>query len=193
MALAELLKELERGAQIQVAAMLQAARAEADRMAAASEAEVARQRARLLATRTSGARARAAEAEALAAQRAAADVLRARTRLVERVFAEAERGLPGAVASAAYAAALPVHVAEVLRYAADESVTLRCTPSLVARVAAMAKGRNGTRVEADPSVASGIELRADDGRYLVDNTLRGRIERMRPALGAAVLGRAPPT
>jgi vacuolar-type H+-ATPase subunit E/Vma4 len=189
--LAELLEELNHKARGEAEALLQAARTEAARIAADGDREVSRRRTQLLEARAVGVRARAAIAEAETARQTTEVVLRARTRLVERVLAETERWLPGAVATAEYLDTVSQHVEEVLRYAIDGTGVLRCSAAVAERVAAIVGKESHVRIQPDEAVW-GLELRSDDGTVVVDNTLRGRLAGLGPNVAAAIVRRAVP-
>ena len=188
MPLEHLLSALEREAGEQVHAILAAARAAAAAIAREAEERLGHQRSDVLGAREAELRG-AAEAALDEARRAArAGVLEARARLLDRVFAAAREQLPAALASEAYRAALPGHVAEALRAMGDEPTVIRCPAALVPAVRAAVQ-RKETAVRSDPAAGSGVTAVATDGTIEVDNTLEGRLERLKPRLALEVLAR----
>jgi vacuolar-type H+-ATPase subunit E/Vma4 len=189
MALEHLLAALEREANAQAAALLAAARAEAAGIGRDADEAVARRRSDVLAIREAELRgaAEAAVGEARRAGRATA--LQALERLLDRVLGAARAMFPAALVSDAYRAALPAHVAEALHALGDEPAVIRCPKALVPAVRAAARSRKHVTVRGDPTARPGVSVATADGVIEVDNTLDGRLERLRPRLSLEVVAR----
>ena len=115
MALDHLLAGLEREAAAQADALLAGARTEAARITAEADARLARRRTVEFGAEEAKLRG-AAEAALGAARRSGrGQVLEARGRFLDRVFAAAQALFPATLAGDAYHAVLPDHVAEGLR------------------------------------------------------------------------------
>ncbi|HXQ30143.1 MAG TPA: V-type ATP synthase subunit E family protein [Gemmatimonadales bacterium] len=191
MPLEHLLAALEREATARAESVLAAAQAEADRVRQDGDALVARRRAEALRAREADLRG-AVEAALGDARRASQlAVLEARARFLDRVFERARALFPSAVASAAYRAALPGHVAEALTALGDEPAVIRCPEPLVSAVRAAVDTAAQVRIQGDPAAPAGLTAVSTDGAIEVDNTLAGRLDRLRPALALEVLARVP--
>jgi vacuolar-type H+-ATPase subunit E/Vma4 len=189
MPLDHLLAALEREAAAQAEALLAAARAQATEIARDADARLERRRSDLLGSREAELRGAAAAALGAARRASRATVLEARQRLLERVLARARALLPEALASDAYRAALPEHVAQGLRAIGDEPAVIRCPQSLVTAVRAAVRDRKDVSVRGDKASGSGVSIATMDGAIEADNTLDGRLERLRPRLALEVLAR----
>jgi vacuolar-type H+-ATPase subunit E/Vma4 len=188
MALEALLAALEQEAGAKATSMLDAARADADRILAQAEADMARRRKDALQLAGSGAR--AAEQARLAELRRTvrAAVMRTRAAMLDRVFERARALFGAASCDPAFRAALPRHLEEALAYAgAADAVTLRCRPELAAALGALVADRPGVTVVEDDAVGWGIRLRDDASGLEVDNTLDARLDRARGALAIELL------
>jgi len=190
MPLGHLLDALEREARAQADALLAAARAEAEAIARASVERQERERAQALHAREADLRG-AAEAALGEARRAArTEVLVARQRLVDRVFAAAREMLPATLTGEEYRTALPAHVAEAVAAIGDAPAVIRCRPVIADGVNRALEGRKNLVVETDAAAPPGIVVATTDGAIEVDNSLAGRLERLRPRLALEVLARA---
>ena len=187
MPLEHLLAALERNATAQTARFLAEARAEAERITAADAAAIDRRRGETLGAREREHRA-ALEAALSTARRAARrEVLEARERLLERVFAVARAKLAEALGQSAYRAALPGRVAAALACIGEADATLSCPASLAAGLREAVSGNGRVTVRVDPAVGSGFRLRTTDGAVEVDDTLETRLEARRPELAREAL------
>lgn len=189
MPLEHLLSALEREARAQADALLAEARATAAQIAREAEERLAQRRGAVLGARAAELRRAAAAALAEVRWNGRRAVLEARQRLLDRVFAAAHALFAGAVAGEAYGAALPAHLTEALRSVGDEPAVIRCPAALAPRVRAAVAGREQVTVDADPAARPGIVVVTRDGAIVVDNTLEGRLERLRLRLAIAVLAR----
>lgn len=189
MPLDHLLTALEREAGAQAEASVAAARAEAAEISRQADTRLGQMRQDALQAREADLRG-AAEAALGEARRAArATVLEARQRLIDRVFETARGMLPGAGAGDAYRAALPQHIAEALAALGDQPAVIRCDAALAdaVRTAVARKKHLVVRPEAD--ARPGVVVATTDGTIEVDNTLDGRLERLRPQLALEVMAR----
>ena len=183
-----LLAALEREATGQGDAVRAAARAEADRITADAEARLARRRSDTLGARTAELRGEAEQALGEARRSGRKAVLQARERFLARVFDAARGMLPAALESSAYRTALPGHVADAVRAVGDEPAVIRCPAALREAVRSAVLGRTQLSVESD-ATHLGVTVTTADGAVIVDNTLEGRLERLRPQLAIQVLAR----
>jgi vacuolar-type H+-ATPase subunit E/Vma4 len=189
MALDHLLAGLEREAAVQANALLAAARTEAARIAAEADARLARRRTVELGAEEAKLRGAAEAALGVARRSGRGDALEARARFLDRVFTAARALFPATLASDAYHAVLPDHLAEALRALGDEAATIHCPGKMASAVRAAIKGRQHLTVKGDPAARPGITVVTADGVIEVDNTLDGRLERLRQRLCIEVLAR----
>jgi len=185
-----LLAGLERDATAQADGVLAAARAEAARITAAAD-----ERSRVRQTAALGAREtelRAQSEAVLSGARLAgrAAVLERRHGLLERVVQAARAEFMAAVATPEYRAALAQHVNEALYALGEETAaTIVCPLSLHDAVRDIVAQRKHVTVQADPDAVPGIRVRSADAVIEVDNTLDGRLARLRPRLELELLAR----
>jgi vacuolar-type H+-ATPase subunit E/Vma4 len=188
-ALEELLARLERDGRTKADAVLEAARAEARRVASESEERVTRRRRDSL--EALEAELRVATERLIAAAREAArrQVLSARERMLDRVFRAAEERLAEFARSEAYVSRLAEDLAEARSYLGEAPAVVRCAPELSARVRAVIVDQTGLSVEEQPHAEPGFVLVAADGSVEVESTLTARLKRLRPVLSIEVLER----
>jgi vacuolar-type H+-ATPase subunit E/Vma4 len=187
MALPELLAALAADARARATAEIERGRAQAAAIREQAAAQASATSTTALAARERAAR--ATLALELQAARAAArrDVLVARERLLERVFAEARRRLAGAEGDAAVADRLPERLRAAMELAGDGPLTVRCTAGLAGRLRELLPETSSIRLEIDPTLGAGFQvLAAADGGVLIDDTAAARLERRRPRLAIAV-------
>lgn len=187
MPLDHLLAALERDGSAQAEELLGQARARAAAIAREADELVARRRADRLGAREAGLRG-AAEAALGEARRAGRrTVLAARERLLERVFAAARDLFPEVVEGEAYrTATFPTHLSEALHAVGDEAAVIRCSKTLATAARALV-GTKRLTVEGDAAAPPGVTVVTTDGVITVDNTLQGRLERLRARLAIEVL------
>ena len=190
MSVDELLRALEREAEAEIAAILGAARAEADeldregarRTQARADAAVARARARTQATIDAD----VAEAR----RRRGGDVLVRRAAALDRVRAATRVALPGLLEADDVVDALVASVVAALAGGAageaTETVTLRCPPTLVAAVRRRLSGRPDIIVIADEAIGPGLLAERAGGRVTIDARLTTFLERWWPGLRLAI-------
>lgn len=192
MPLDHLLAALERDGGAQAEALLTDARATAAAITREADELVARRRADALGTREAELRGAAEVALGEARRAARLAVLAARQRLLERVFTAARDLFAEAVAGDTYRAALPTHLAEALNAVGDAPVLIRCPETLVPAVRAVVARKKHLTVQGKPAARPGITIVTTDGEIEVDNTLEGRLERLRARLALDVLARLEP-
>ena len=189
MPLDQLLAALERDARTEADRLLAEARAAADAIRDASDAAVAEQR-----RAATGEHERALQQESerlLAEARLAArhEVLSARERLLDRVFAAVRAAVPEAIQGAQFRQGLPQRVRAGLScFAGDEPLVVRCHPSLGEELRTLLNGRANMRIESDPQTF-GLSFQTEDGRVTVDATLGARIDGRRAPLARRALAR----
>jgi vacuolar-type H+-ATPase subunit E/Vma4 len=189
MPLDHLLAGLEREAAVQADALLAAARTEAARIAADADARLARRRTVELGAEEAKLRGAAETALGAARRSSRGRVLEARGRFLTRVFDSARALFPATIAGAAYRGVLPDHVAEALRALGNEAATIRCPQGMVSAVRAAIERKKHLTVTSDPAAPLGITAATADGVIEVDNTLDGRLDRLRQRLAIEVLAR----
>jgi len=187
-----LLATLERSAEVEAEQILNAARAEAARLAAEANERRRKGRDLTLAERAVTWRSDNALALAEARRRAGAVVAAAQQRLVQRVFAAVKRRFSDAICSDSYRAALPGHLDEALGYVGDRAAVVRCPRAIEAAVRALVTRRSGVTVEADDDAAAGIVVQTDDGALTVDATLEGRLAALSRGLALHIARAARP-
>jgi vacuolar-type H+-ATPase subunit E/Vma4 len=196
MAIEGLLAHVDRSARRAADALQAAAREHAGRLVEAAERDVRASIERALAVRHDelerAGRARLADIERELRGR----LLRAREKLIDRIFAEVLQRAPEAARSPRYRESLARRVAAALAYVAGDAV-VACTPELVASLRgalAQAGSPNGAqprevRVEADPSVGGGAIVRSADGSLQIDESLPAYIRREHARLAITILER----
>lgn len=182
-----LLATLEREAETEISRVLDDARARAAELVAAARQRSTAVREQTLEQRT--ATARAEHERALATKRAAAraQVLAARGALLDRLFDRLRAELPAVARSAAYRAGLPRQLEHLKTFAGDRSVTVRCSPALVATMRNVVKRNGRLPIRPDVHITAGFRLSTADGTLEIDATLENRLERLRPQLALEAL------
>jgi vacuolar-type H+-ATPase subunit E/Vma4 len=183
----ELITLLEREAEAERGRVLAEARAQAEQMRAAAQREADEHLASARARLEAEAKATLVKAQSTAQLRAASMVLRAKEEEIARVFSAAEAELAKLVRDPQrYPDALRAFIEEGLAGFAERAVvTVNPADQAIAQELARARGWTVT-VQADPAVQGGVRVSSPDGRFVVTNTARSRLERARPALAAEV-------
>ncbi|MBI2393650.1 MAG: hypothetical protein HYV09_28995 [Deltaproteobacteria bacterium] len=187
MALDELLSALERDADAEERGELDAARAEAARIAAESAARVARRREEQLSQRELALRGAADAALATSRRDARRTVLAARQRVLDRVLAAAHAALDELVDRRDLSDVLRRDIEEGLAVLGETRAIVRCAPALADRARAIVGAR--AAVETDPAVPVGVEIVSSDRAVRIDQTLAGRLARMHDELAIAIAAR----
>jgi vacuolar-type H+-ATPase subunit E/Vma4 len=186
MALEHLVTILRQGAEAECQAILAAARAEVEAIRARSETDLAERRGAALAARDADRRAAVEPALVVARRHGRRELLEARRRLLERVFAAARSRFPETLTSPEYQAALPGLITEALRCLGERDGTLRFHPSLRRTIHAAAGKRAGLRLVSDPGIGSGFKVQSADGRIEIDGTLEDRLDHLAPRVALEV-------
>jgi vacuolar-type H+-ATPase subunit E/Vma4 len=186
-ALEHLLATLERDAEADAAAALHAVRAEGERIAAETAARLWRQRERRRAAAEAELRGATERAVAEVRHRTRAEVLEARRRFLDRVFAAATAALGEAARLPALLERLPADLAEARAYLGEGRIRVRCRPALAERLGGLARGDPALSIEPDPEAGTGVRLVAEDESVEVDHTLETRLAHMGPVLALEVL------
>jgi len=190
MPLDQLLSALEREAQAAAEQLLVDARAEASRLLHDVDEEIAARRERLVTARVAELRGTMEHAVSEAGREARGEVLRARDRLLARIFTVLRSALPAVVDREEYRRTLTARVGEALGCIdPDQPAVVRCTPALLPMVRAATAGRAGVNVESDAATGSGFRVVTVDGAIEVDGTLESRLEAVAPSVARAVLAR----
>jgi vacuolar-type H+-ATPase subunit E/Vma4 len=188
-ALEKLIEVLRQGTEAEAAAILTAARTEADAIRARTEAEVAERRGREQAAREAE-RASAIELALTTGRRTARrEELEARQRVLDRVFAAAAAEFGAALERPEYRAALQALVTEAVGCLGGREGTLRCHPTLQRDLKRIVGSRPALRVVGDPATGSGFKLLSDDGAVEIDGTLEDRLVRRATRLAVEVAAR----
>jgi vacuolar-type H+-ATPase subunit E/Vma4 len=189
MALDQLLTVLTREAETEAAAVLEAARAEAQAIRDRAAGEVARrkeeeerawegERQHAMAITLASSRQRAREAELLA-----------RDRLLARVLERARQQLPKAVTRDEFQASLPELLAQALECLGDRPGAIGCSPPLVQTIERLTADRPSIELRPDPGIGTGFRLTSSDGALLIDATLEQQLDQMAPRLRQEILAR----
>ncbi len=188
MPLDHLLAALERDATAQAERLVAEARATADRLTSAAVEAIECRRGETLGAHEREQRAVVQAALSAARRGARGDVLEARERLLDRVFAAARTALPQALAHPAYRAALPERLAAALACVEEGGeAAVRVPAALAADVRTAVSGNGLMTVRVDHAAGSGFRLATADGTLEVDDTLETRLDTQRPRLARDVL------
>lgn len=189
MAIASLLDALEHDAERDAREVVDAARAEAERIRAEAEARVAQRCGAALAAHESELRLAADAHRARARREARARVLNARSAFLERVFRAVSAELPNVLESAAQRDALQHLAREALQYFPSTPAVIRCSGALADRLTGVAASVAELRVVRDESVVAGVIVEAADASLTIDNTLAARLDWLRAALSVEITKR----
>jgi vacuolar-type H+-ATPase subunit E/Vma4 len=177
-----LIESIRREADREAAAVLVRARAEADRIDNEARAAWSEVRSRVIGERQSEWLREDEPALATARRNATREVLAARERLLDRVFQAVAAEFVDILRDPTYQATLKGLIDEALPFAGNRPATVICADMIAASVreAVAARGDVGVRTEAN--ARGGVMVVADDGTVSIDNTLEGRLQRMKPQL-----------
>jgi vacuolar-type H+-ATPase subunit E/Vma4 len=180
-----LLAALETRVAEEAARRLEEARVRAQALRERARAEADRLREERLAARRREWESRLAAEGAELRLRARAAILRSRADVLDRVRAGARRRLARLCAEVPPAVQARL-VADALAYAPPEPAIALCAPEWAPVVRAACADRGATiAVQPDPGV-HGIRIEARDGRWVIDHTLEGRLDRMWPRLATGI-------
>lgn len=192
MGLDELVARLDRVTDARVAEIRARATAEKGELDAASAARSASRREEALATRAAARRMKLDQELALARQRAHTERLAAEYALLERVFARTRELIAVHDRDTAYLAAVPRQLERALRFVEGQAIVVHCRPALAAAVRAALGTRAEASIEEDVAAPVGVRIALRDGSMDVDDTLLGRLSRLRPRLAMELVGEALP-
>jgi vacuolar-type H+-ATPase subunit E/Vma4 len=184
MAIADLLTTLESEGRARAAALVAAARTEADRLVHEATDRIAARRAVRLAEQQRELKASGAVTLDLARRDAARQLLRARTDLLDRVLTRARQLLPEA-AVARPRNSLATDLSQALACFGGGRTVVHCPPLLAAQIRDLVADA-AVRVEPDATGAT-LTIAAEDGSLEVDASLTTRLERLRPRLAIELL------
>lgn len=170
-------------------AIMRAARADADSIAADADRAIEERRASVLGGREDVYRADARANVAAERHEAMRAVLLAKTRLVERVLQRARALLAEVTRSDAYRAALTEEVDRAMVFVESEDVVVRCPEALVPAIRDALGAKPTVAIQAADDVGSGFVLIGDAGRVRVDSTLETRLERLETTLAIEIHNR----
>ena len=179
-----LLEAITRDGETEAQRAVEAARAEATAIRLAADARSAQECENAVATAERELQAVLDARRAGARADARARELQARSRFLERVFAEVEATLPGYLDQTRAGDELERLVTEACAYFPDEPVRIRCRSGLAARLNA---SRHDVEIVPDESVPEGVIVESVDRRARIDNTLVARLRRQRRALAVDLL------
>jgi vacuolar-type H+-ATPase subunit E/Vma4 len=182
MALDDLIARLDRDGARRVAELRAKADAEAGALLAQAAVASGEHREAELARRRVARQALLGAELAEARQRARADRLRAQRERLAQIFARARALMPSFAASPGYAAALPGHLEEALRFVEGLAVEVACAPAFAPLVRALVQARPGATLREDAALAPGVLVSAADGSVFIDATLPARLSELEPAL-----------
>ncbi len=188
MSLDQLLGALERETREEADRLLAEARIEAERIGAAVDDELTRQREASLGMLERDLESEL-EAELSTARLAARrEVLRARERLLERLFALLAQRIPALTDDPRYLAGLATRVADALAcFEPGVPLELRAAPTMAARIATDRLVPGTVTVTPDVSIGTGFRLVTADGTIEVIDTLEARIASRRIPLARRAL------
>lgn len=178
----DLTTELRRRAEQSAQALMQAARADAERILEQASVELEARRSAMLAKSQREHHAESRASIAAARHESMRAVLVARARMLERVMERVRALLPEACRAKSYQRTLGTEVAQAIEFVGATGAIVQCTEGLrgvieealgedaVAAIEPLADGRHGF-------VAVG-----EAGRVKVDGTLESRLERLTPTL-----------
>ena len=195
MALDDLISRLDRDGERR----LEELRAKTETEVGALRAEAARasdqHREKELAKRRGALRAQQETSLAEARHRSRADRLRAQHALLEQIFARARASMPAFAASPAFAAVLPRHLQDALRYVEGLPIEVRCAPPFRAILEPLVLARGSATLVVNEGLAPGVVVSAADGSVFLDATLPALLVRLEPRLAVELLsslgGQAP--
>jgi len=185
----DIIRTLERDAEAQAAARMEQARERAEAVRAEAEREASARRRVILGEREEELRADGRRKVAQAGRESRATVLQAEQRVLERIFAKATSLLEEPSSLETYQTHLSTHLGEALAYVGTRPVTVICKPQLADAVRHLLSERQSVRVRADQDAPLGLVVVSDDGALTVDNSVAGRLRRLKAELSSTLLKR----
>ncbi len=185
----DLIAALQRDTEERATAVLTEARARAKEILAAADRTLAERRRRQLTDHEEPLRLEAMRQIAAEQRRAQAAALVAREKAIERILERAADLLGDPSTLPRYMQVLESHLEEALSFTGGSGAQVICPPSIASEVEQLLRNRTHLRVETSPEAELGIVVRCDDPEVLIDNSLRGRLERYRPLARTALVRR----
>jgi vacuolar-type H+-ATPase subunit E/Vma4 len=183
-----LLALLARDAEADAANLVSAAESQARELLSRADAATQRRREDAL-HRLEETRRQAVSCETAAAARQYRELrLLERARVLDRIFAEAERELRTASAGR-YERHLPILMRATLRYLEGTPAVISCRPEIIARVEQLCAQQTDVSVRANDQAVAGILGESANGAVAVDNTLPALLRRREKELVVAVAAR----
>jgi len=181
--------ELRTTAERKAEAILDEARAEAERLASDAERSIGDRREKRLRAREAEYAAEARQAVAAEKHAAIEAELLARTRVVERVIERVRAFLPELARSDAYTSTLPSELARALEFVEGEGIVVRCSEELAAPVREALSDRPEISVDPQATLDPGFVVAGDGGSVLVDGRLENRVDRLASMLAIEIHSR----
>lgn len=188
MGLEDLLAALARNARLEARAVLKRAHDERRQILEATRERVAALQHHRLVERKEALSAETQEKVAEARREARAAVLAAQERLIERVLAVVDSRLTDPGTLERLRSTMPVRLPQLLQYAPDSSLVIRCSPGLESVVRDVLGHASSVEVREDPELSSGVRVESGGGRLVIDDTLAARLRRRRLVLRMAIAG-----
>jgi vacuolar-type H+-ATPase subunit E/Vma4 len=182
---ADLSAELRRRAEETANAIMNAAQAEADQIAADADRAIEARRSEVLKRREAEYRTEARGRIAGEQHEAMRAILLAKTRVVERVLENARALLPEAVRGEAYRSTIGNEVAEAMAFVGSEDAIVRCSNDVAPAVRDALRSMPTVSVEG-LNDGHGFLALGQGGAVQVDGTLEERLQRLGPALAIEI-------
>jgi V/A-type H+-transporting ATPase subunit E len=187
MALQSLLDALTRRTMDEVAAVREAARAEAAAILQVVDHRASDRRAAALHERERALRDQAERAVVAARREGRRLELEARERLLRRVVAAVRERLPAAAQDAALRAAVPAKLTAACNALGDLPAVVHCAAGLADLLRPLVKQRDHLAIAVDADLSAGFRVESADGHVSIDATLDGCLERDRQDVLLAAL------
>lgn len=185
MAGADLTTELRRRAAEAADAIMSAARADADRIAADAERAIEERRSAVLKSREEEYRAEARASIAVERHEAMRAVLLAKTRVVDRVLQSAQGLLSEAAGTTAYGSSLAGEIGEAIAFVGSAGTVIRCSAEIQPKVHEALREMPEVSVETFAG-GTGFMAIGEGGNVEVDGTLEARLARLAPTLAIEI-------
>ncbi|MGB5704368.1 MAG: V-type ATP synthase subunit E family protein [Polyangiales bacterium] len=167
-------------------AIMRAAKADADRIAADADRTIEERRTAVLGGHEQEYRTYARANVAAERHEAMRAVLVAKTRVVERVLQRARALVADAIGSDAYRATLAEEVERALLFVGAEETVVRCPEALAPALRDALRANPSVTVQVEEDAGSGFVMIGKAGRVRVDATLETRLDRLAPTLAIEI-------
>lgn len=189
MAGSDLDAELRRAANETAESILDAARSDSERVTSQSERAIESRRRELMERKEAEYGADARRAIATERHTAMRAVLKARTKLVDRVLERARDRGPEASADERYLTALSAELAEAWKFVESDDAVVRCSAALEPAIRNALSDRPRVRVQPDQEMGTGFIIEGSGGSVVVDGQLETRIDRLAETLAIEIHAR----